>query len=193
MDVNVATRVAVDSETIRFITTLRVDAAASDARFTHTIAKARTVFIRACLRPRATTGNGPSSVFFLLIGMTAIGATSPFGHGTANGGSPPERTPSAGTNRQILSTRAFAHLDEHGPRPRGRSQTDERCRVDRHGVGKSITADEPGVRPIHDRLPVHRVLASLPFRDPEIGSDKSDGAVFGRLYEFQCRNAVRRA
>jgi hypothetical protein len=106
VDANVATRVAVDSETIRFITTLRVDGGCVWYTLHANLAKARTVFIRACLRPRATTGNGPSSVFFLLIGMTAIGATSPFGHGSANGGSPPERTPSAGTNRQILSTRA---------------------------------------------------------------------------------------
>jgi hypothetical protein len=57
-------------------------AAASDARFTHIIAKARTVFIRACLRPRATTGNGPASVFFLLTGMTAIGAEPTVGAAT---------------------------------------------------------------------------------------------------------------
>ena len=101
MDANVATRVAVDSETIRFITTLRVDGGCVRCALHAYHSKSQDR-----IHPRLlATANGPASVFFLLIGMTAIGATSPFGHLSANGGSPPERTPSAGTNRQILSTR----------------------------------------------------------------------------------------
>jgi hypothetical protein len=70
---------------------------------------------------------------------------------------------------------------------------DECHRVIWNIVGKLIPPDEPGVRSIHDRLSVHRVYAPRPFRDTEISQDKPDGAVLGWCYEFQCRNAVRRA
>ena len=56
--------------------------------------------------------------------------------------------------------------------------------VIRNVVDKLILADVPGIRPIKDGLSIHRVYASRPFRDTEIGIGKSHSTVLGRDYEF---------
>ena len=73
----------------------------------------------------------------------------------------------------------FTHGNEHGPLARKASEVLECHRIRRNVVGKSILADEPGVRSIQDRLAVHRVDASGSFWDAEIGVDKSHGTVLG--------------
>src|SRR5262249_28319505 len=87
----------------------------------------------------------------------------------------------------------FTHGNKQGPRPWRAPEVLECHRVNRNVVGKSILADESGVRSIQDRLSVYRVDASGPFWDAEIGVDKSHGTVLRRAHELQHRITVWRA
>ena len=66
----------------------------------------------------------------------------------------------------------------------------ERHWVIRNVVDKSILADEPGIRPIEDGPSIHRVYASRPLRDTEIGIDKSHSTVLGRASPARLKSSA---